>query len=411
MNVSLFIAKRIAFDKQKSFSRFIIRLATAATAISVAAMILTLAFVNGFQEVISQKIFSFWGHLRVENVVRPISVTLQKDSLIHSPKEVLELLHKHPEVTDVNAYATKSAVVQKGSDIEGILIKGIAKDYHFSQIQPFLRQGRWMHFDREGYTKEIVLSEQTAQALKVHINDELSVYFIESAAHRASLRKLKVVGIYKTGIEEYDKLFALTDLRLVQRMNEWPPDKIDGYELFLKDYQQMDRVNLQLYNQLPEDWSPQTIKEVYPNIFDWLNVQDVNRNVIFVIMSIVAIINLITCLLILVLERTRMTGVLKATGCRDWDLQKIFLYHATIIAVRGVFFGVIFGLGVALLQQYTGFIQLDEAAYYVKEAPVKIIWWHTVLIVVATVVVCYLSLLLPTALVRRIDPVKAIRFQ
>lgn len=408
MNVSSFIAQRIAFNRQKSFSRFIIRLATTATAISVAAMILTLAFVNGFQEAISQKIFSFFGHIKVQQYE---SVNRFDDEVnVSSNDDVEKLIKKIPHVEYVQKFANKSAVIENQKEIEGFVIKGVDNNYHFKNIQPFLKAGRWIAFTDSAYQKEIVISQQTADALKLKVNDEANVYFITNSQTRANQRKLKVVGIYKTGIEEYDKVFAIGDIRLIRRMNDWDNDKIDGFEVFLDDYKKMDSVNNVLYGVLTDRWTSRTIKEVYPNIFDWLNVQNVNRDVIFIIMSIVAVINLITCLLILVLERTRMTGILKALGSNDWIIQKIFLYHASFIALRGVLIGVLMGVGIALLQKYTGFIKLDEAAYYVSEAPVSLMWWHVVLIAICAVIVCYLSLLLPTWLVKKINPVKAIRF-
>lgn len=408
MNISSFIARRIAFNRQKSFSRFIIGLATAATAISVAAMILTLAFVNGFQDAISSKIFSFWGHVRVQQYES--NGTGDDEKPLYSNDEVVSIIKKIPGVVAVQGYATKYAVMENNKDIEGVLIKGVDNRYDFSKIQSFLKKGRWINFEDDTYAKEIVISRQNADALKLKINDEASFYFISGSERRANLRKLKVVGIYKTGIEEYDKLYAIGDMRLIRRINDWDSTQIGGYEVFLDDYRKMDSVSYALYGVLPERWTSRTIKEVYPNIFDWLNVQDVNRNVIFIIMSIVAIINLITCLLILVLERTRMTGILKALGSTNWTIQKIFLKQAAIIAFRGVIYGVIAGLGIALLQKYTGFIRLDEAAYYVSEAPVTIVWWHIVLVAAATIAVCYIALLLPTFLVKKADPVKAIRF-
>ncbi|KAF0243139.1 MAG: hypothetical protein FD183_97, partial [Chitinophagaceae bacterium] len=219
------------------------------------------------------------------------------------------------------------------------------------------------------------------------------------------------VGIYKTGIEEYDKLFAIGDLRLIRRINNWEPDQIGGYEVFIHDYTKADTVNTVLLNALPTQWMSRTIRSVYPNIFDWLNIQDVNRNVIFIIMAIVAVINLITCLLILILERTNMIGVLKSLGAPDGTIMNLFLYYATVIAAKGIGYGFIIGTGIVLLQQYTGFISLDETAYYVSTAPVKIIWWQLGAVCASTLVVCYIVLIIPALLVKKINPIKAIQFR
>jgi len=410
MQLASFLAKRIAFNNQHSFSRFIIRLATAATALSVAAMIITLAFVNGFQYAVSNKIFNFWGHLRVQEY-EPGKAIVAEETPLPPNDTALEILHLFPQVKKVQAFATKSAVVEKNQEIEGVLFKGVERDYDFGNLTPFLKEGRFPTFNDTSYGKEILLSQPIANELKIKVNDSVNVYFINEQEGRASARRLKVCGIFKTGIDEYDKLFAIGDIRLLRRVYNWERDEIGGYEVFLKDPRKMDTVNTQLYEMLPQAWISRTIKQIYPNIFDWLQIQDVNRNVIFIVMSIVAIINLVTCLLILILERTRMVGVLKALGSRDWTIQKIFLYHASIIAGIGVIIGLFAGLGICILQQQTGFIKMNEAAYYVSEAPVHIIWWEVVAVCLATLLVCFLSLIIPTLFVKTIRPVKAIQFR
>lgn len=409
MNVASFIAKRIAFNRQKSFSRFIIRLATAATAISVAAMILSSAFVNGFQQAISQKIYNFWGHIRVQQY-EPVKALVAEETPLEHDQEVESILSHFPNIKQYQPFATKSAVLENHKDIEGILIKGVGKTYDFSNLKSFLVSGRWLQFKDSLYSKEIVISQPIAKRLSIQLGDTVTVYFISGVKQPAKMRHLTVVGLYKTGIDEYDKLFALGDLRMIRRINGWRNNEIGGYEVFLNDPNQMQATSIALYSQLPDFWVSKTIQEVYPNIFDWLNIQDVNKKVIYIIMAIVAIINLITCLLILVLERTKMTGVLKSLGGTNWLIQKIFLYHSSLIAIRGVLYGLIFGLGVCWIQQYTGWLKLDESAYYVRVAPVHIIWSQVLFIVTGTFLVCYLSLLIPTFFVKKIKPVKAIKF-
>jgi lipoprotein-releasing system permease protein len=219
-----------------------------------------------------------------------------------------------------------------------------------------------------------------------------------------------VAGLYKTGIEEYDKLFAICDIRLLRRIYQWQHEEIGGFEIILNDYRQMDSVSRALYKELPGRWTSRTIGEVYPNIFDWLRIMNVNRNVIFIVMSVVAAINLVTCLLILILERTRMIGILKAMGSTDGLIRSIFLYNALFISGIGTFIGLAIGLGFSLLQQQFGLIKMNEAAYYVSVAPVYIVWWQVLLVCICTQVVCLTSLLLPVYLIKKISPVKAIRF-
>lgn len=408
LNISFFIAKRIAFNKQQSFSKFIIRLSVTATALSVAAMIITLAFVNGFQQTVAQKVFSFWGHIRVQHfevnksLVSEETPILKNDSIVH-------FLQQIPEVSKVQPFATKSAVIEKNKNIEGILLKGIDNTYDSSTLKQFIKEGRWINFSDDLYSKEIIVSATAAKELQIQLNDTINVFFVSAQQEHSAYRKVKVAGIYKTGIEEYDKLFAIGDIRLIRRLSEWNEDAIGGYEVVLKDYRKMDAVNNAI--ELPTIWSSRSIKQVYPNIFDWLNIQDVNRNVMFMVMAIVAIINLITCLLILVLERIRMVGILKAVGTEDGTIQQIFLYHSGIITLAGIALGLFLGVGLCLLQQYTGFITLDEANYYVAVAPVKLVGLQVLAVCAGTAVVCFLSLTIPALLVKKIQPVKAIQFR
>lgn len=409
MNLAFYIAKRIAFNRQRSFSKFIIRLSVAATALSVAAMILTLAFVNGFQETVSKKVFSFWGHIRVQEY-QPDKSIVAEESPIEKNDSVEAILKNQPGIKRVQSFATKSAVLEKNREIEGVLLKGVEQAYDSSELAPFITQGRWLRFDDSLYSRETIVSAQLASQLNIKLSDTVTVYFIAANKNR-TYRKLKVSGIYKTGIEEYDKLFILGDIRLIQRVNGWEPGQTGGYEVFADDYRQADSISEALNTQIPVDWMSRSIREVYPNIFDWLNIQDVNRNLVIVVMAVVAIINLITCLLILILERTRMVGILKALGATNGTIQKVFIYHATVITCKGIGIGFIAGIGICMLQQATGFIRLDETSYYVATAPVHIIWWQVLAVCVTTAFVCYLALIIPTWLVKRINPIKAIQFR
>lgn len=373
-------------------------------------MIATLAFVNGFQQTVSSKVFSFWGHIRVQKF-EPNKSLVAEETPIKKSAKIEDILRSEPGVVQVQTFATKSAIIEKNKEIEGVLLKGVEKGYDSLQLKPFLHKGRWLQFADSGYAKEILVSEQLSKQLSISLGDSIRIYFISSINGSRNYRKLAVVGIFKTGIEEYDKLFVLGDQQLIRLMGNWETDETGGYEIFVKDYHQMDQISANLSDRLPAEWMSKTIREVHPNIFDWLNIQDVNRNVIFIVMAIVAIINLITCLLILILERTRMVGILKALGADNWLIQKLFLYHATVITFAGIGIGLVAGLGLCLLQQYTGFIKLDETAYYVAEAPIHIIWWEVLAVCAATTLVCYLSLIIPTILIRKIQPTKAIQFR
>jgi lipoprotein-releasing system permease protein len=411
VNVSSFIAQRIAFNQQKSFSRFIIRLSIAATVISVAVMIVTLSFVNGFQDTVSEKVFSFWGHVRI-GYRQPMKATIAEEEPIEANPSLVKKVKTFPQVSSIHPFATKYAILKTPNEMEGVLLKGFDSSYDASHLSAFLQSGRWIRFNDSSYSREIVISTSTAKLLSLNLNDRVLIYFVRPDG---SLRpdRLTIVGIYKTSIEEYDKTFALGDLKLIRKLNGWEQHDIGGYEIFLKDYNDMASVSNAIFetNEFPPLWESNTIKEIYPYIFDWLQVISTNSSVLIGIMVVIAVINLITCLIILVLERLRMIGVLKALGASNWTVQKIFLHHSLIITVIGIFAGTLLALALLWTQQATGFVKLPEAEYFMDRAAVKILWWQVVLVGAGTLVVSLLVLFIPSLIVRRVQPIKAIHFR
>ncbi len=408
MNFAAYIARRIAFNHEKSFSRFVVRLCIGATTISVMIMIVALAFVGGFQETVAGKVFNFWGHIRFQSY-ESAKVAIAEEAPLKADPRITEIALRHPQVASIQTFATKNAILKSSETIEGIMFKGIDRDYHFEHIEPFLKEGRWISFTDSGYSNEINISVQTADKLNLKTGDEILVYFIQpDAAPRP--RKLTIAGLYKTGIEEYDQLMALGDIKLVQRLNNWNEGEVGGYEVFLKDYHQMHSVSEELFAELPSGIMSLTITEIYQNMFDWLNIQNQTIIIVLIIMICIAALNLITCLLILVLERTKMAGILKALGAKNKTVRRIFLYQGSIIAFSGILAGNLLAFLILGSQYLWGWLKLPEDHYSIAKAEISFTYWQILLINGGTLLICFLTLLIPLMIVKRINPVKAIQF-
>ena len=394
MNTASEIAKRISFYKQKNYTRFIVRLSIVATAISVAAILLTFSIVNGFQSTISSKLYSFWGHIQISAVN---STNLKEDSL------VAKNIKKISNIQSASAFLNQTMVLAKDVEIEGLNAKGIAD---FTSI-PNLIQGRLIQSNGQSPSKEIVLSKNIATKLKIVIGDQVSLYFFQN--DQVQERKLTVVGLFHSGIEEYDLKNVFVDIQLLQQMIQ-VPNAITGYQINVNDLSKIAETQNEIQSILPDNWVNSASADIYPQLFDWIQVQNINRNITIIIMLLIAVVNLITCLLILLLERIPMIGSLNAMGATHSMIQKVFLYQASFIACIGIGLGLLVGLGLSLLQLKFQWIQLDESAYLIDTLPIQIKPLQVFGVVIGTAIICYLSFLLPTIWIRKISPAKAIRF-
>jgi len=394
LNTAFEIAKRISFYKQKNYTRFIVRLSIAATAISVAAILLTFSIVNGFQSTISSKLYAFWGH---------IQINATNGANINDDSQVTTKIKRISNIQSVSAFLNQTMVLAKDVEIEGLNAKGIAD---FTSI-PNLIQGRLIQSNGQSPSKEIILSKNIATKLKMVIGDQVSLYFFQN--NQVQERKLRVVGLFHSGIEEYDLKNVFVDIQLLQQMIQTPA-AISGYQINLKDLSKITETQNEIQSILPDNWVNSASANLYPQLFDWIQVQNINRNITIIIMLLIAVVNLITCLLILLLERIPMIGSLNAMGATHAMIQKVFLYQASFIAWIGIGLGLLIGLGLSLLQLKFQWVQLDESAYLINTLPIQIQPLQVIGVVVGTALVCYLSFLLPTIWVKKISPAKAIRF-
>ncbi len=411
MNLSYFIAKRIARTETATFSRFITRLSIVATALSVAVMIISVAVVEGFKGTIQDKMFVFWGHFHVALSNPNPSSVIAPEPIDYNPQLVREIAAV-PGITSIYPFAVKPAIISNGGMIEGIKLKGVDRSYPFQNKPGINFTGAAIHFSDSSYARQIVVSANTLRRLNQKTGDSILVYFVDPAQGIPSIRKLQIAGTYHTGVDEIDNAFALCDIRLIRRVSNWDSSAIHGYQVFVSDYRQTDSIALKVYQQyLEPPLTYNTIYDIYPDLYNWLNLIDMNTQVIILIMSVVAIINIATALLIFIMERTNMIGILKSMGMNNTKLWLIFLHHASRVAVKGILTGAVIGVSFCLLQQYTRFIHLNESTYYMAYVPVKLTGWQVISIVAGTMIFCMVTLTIPALLVRKINMVRALRFK
>ncbi len=410
LKASLFIVRKLINAPQKAFSAMIMRISIIATCISVAAMILASSFVNGFQQVVADKIFSFWGHIRIEHY-EPIRSTNAEAALIQKNDSVKQFLQSDPRIQSVSSFVTHSAVLSANSSIEGIVIKGVSNDYPVENIQQYIRKGTVPNWQDSSSNNQILLSAYTANQLKLSVGNELLVYFISKNTDLPKVRKMRIAGIFNTGIDIYDQSYAIGNLDYLNNVNQLSQDEINGYEITLKKSSTLDETANTIFPVLPVGWNAITLKELSPEIFDWLALQDTNKFVFMGLMLAVALINMISCLIILLLERSNMIAILKSFGTSDRTIRNIFLLYGTWIGGVGIIAGSIVGIGLCLIQQHWPFIQLNEEVYYVSTAPVLIDWTQIMAIIIGTVAVTMLTLLIPAAIGKKINISKTLQFK
>ena len=428
MNFPFFIARRVAGSGQKSFARLIIRIAITAVALSIAVMIIANALIKGFKTEISDKMFSFWGHIHITSAQQtttyePIPILADQDFLpkLKALTTIPDSFLKH-DITEggrkksfggikhVQSYATKAGIIKTKDNFEGVILKGVGADFNWDFIAQYIIEGHRLKPCDSDSCHDILISKSTADRMNLKLNGKFIVHFVQNNAQQQKL--FQIVGIYKTGLEEYDKKFALVDIRHVQNLLGWSSNQIAGYEVFVDDIRDLEKMDAYIYNELiSNQLSAQTIRAEQPSIFEWLDLQDVNEKVILGLMLLVGIINMVTALLILILERTNMIGTLKSLGSTNWSIQRIFIYYGAIIICIGLFIGNIVGLGLAYLEQQFKFIKLSEADYYLSYAPIKFDLMTIISLNLGTLIITTLFLLLPTLLVLSISPVKAIQFK
>ena len=406
MNLPLFIAKRITFSSKRTFSRLIVRIAILGIMLGLAIMILAIAIVKGFKTEIREKVRGFSGDIQISKL--DLNTSYENTSFSMSDSSFQKIL-KQDGIEFMQSFATKPGIINTNEEVEGVVLKGVDKNYNWEYFRKILIAGTVIDFsDTLKSRTQILISKYTADRLKLKVGDDFLMYFIENSLRK---RKFQIVGIYDLGVEEVDKLFVIGDIGLIRSLNKWSPSDVGGYELRVKDFDRLDEIEAKVYEDLDIELKSYTIKQYYPTIFEWLSLLDVNTQVILILMLAVAVINMISALLIMILERTNMIGVLKALGNTNWQIRKIFLYNAAYLIIAGLFCGNILGIGLGIFQSTTHFFSLDQASYYIDFVPVQLDLKDILMLNAGTLLICIFVLLLPSMLVTRISPLKAIRFK
>ena len=415
MNLPLFIARRIygTEDARRQVSRPAIRIATLGVAIGVAVMIITVCVVLGFKHTIRDKVVGFGSQIQIQNFMSQQTASPAPISFCDS---LMNQLRQMPGVRHVECYALTQGILKTDNDFLGVGFKGIGSDYDLTFLKKHLVEGEMPVFSSDKSNNHLLISRMMADKLRLKAGDRIYAYFIAEDNVRA--RKFTIKGIYETHMNQFDQSICFTDLPTSVKLNSWEPDQCSGAEVLVEDFDRLEETAQYIVKDVNrktdrygEIITSQTIYEAYPHVFQWLSLLDINVWIIFALMVAVAGFTMVSGLLIIILERTQMIGILKALGMRNSTVRHTFLWFAVFIIGRGLILGNIIGLGLVLLQQYTGIIHLDPASYYVDTAPMELNIPVILLLNVATLLICVFVLIAPSYLVSHIHPARSMRYE
>lgn len=422
MNFQLQIAKRILSQTsyKNKVSRPIVKIGITGIALGVAVMILTMAIVTGFQKEIIAKITTFSAHLQINDY--DLNNSLEA-SPVRLSDSVLSRIKALPNIRHIQPYATKNGILKAKSENEGVVLKGVDSHYDWSLMKPYIEEGTVLSLPPDAVSQDILVSRTMADKLQLKLGQKLLLYFVTKKKladttlsgesyinYEAREKTFYIKGIYNTGFSDIDKNLVLVDLKQIQKLNYWSHGEVAGYEIYLRHFDLLPQSQEQVSELAGYDHLVTSVMENQANIFSWLGMVDVNAAIIIVLMVLVAAINMISALLILILERTNMVGILKALGMSNAGVRGIFLNVSFRLLLRGLLFGNIAGIGLCLLQMHFKLFSLNADTYYLDSVPINLSLLHIVLVNVGTTLCCLLMMLLPTLILTRITPIKAIRF-
>ncbi len=404
LNTELFIAKRILSGKGQRLSNPIVNIAIIAIVLSITVMIVSVAVLSGYKQEITSKVIGFGSHIIINTFGED---DLMEAKPINRNKLFIGDIKKNKEIKHVQVFANKAGIIKTKTEIEGVVLKGIGEDFDWTFFDKNIIEGKSFKVLPNKKCDEIIVSKNIADKLNLKVGSDVVMYFIQKPPR---VRKFKISGIYQSGLEEFDDKFILGDISHIQKLNDWDSLQVSGFEILVNDFSTVNKTAETLYDAVDSDMNVRTIKEANPQLFDWLELQNISVLILLVIMIVVAVINMTTALLILILERTNMIGILKALGSPNWSVRKVFLYNAGFILAKGLLYGNVLGLGLCFLQKKFSILSLDKTVYYVSTVPIEIGIGNILILNLATLLICSLILILPSYIITKISPLKAIRY-
>lgn len=400
------LARRILRDKGDKFSKPIIRLSVFGVSLGVVIMLIAIGVTAGYKQVIEDKVVAMGQHIRISHYDRNYSYEqtpiMLNDTLLHD-------VFSHPEVVSMQPYATKVGIIKTADQVEGVVLKGVDKSFNGRDFARNMLEGDTLQLNDSVADSRIILSKRLADKLQIKVGDKVRTYFVQDPPRQ---RSFTLSGIYETGLPEYDTKFALVDLRHVQKLNDWDSAQVSGVEVLTRDYSMMDEVGEQLHHQIDINLKAETVKQIYPEIFDWIALFDTNVSVLLIITTCVCMITMMSIFFIIILENTKLIGILKTLGMKTKHVVQTFLIVAGGTLLKGLLIGNVIGLGFGWLQQRFHFIKLNPDTYYVNFVPIKFEFWQVLLLNLGVFAACMLVLVVPAWVIsRKISPVKAVQFE
>ncbi|MFC2087129.1 ABC transporter permease [Bacteroidota bacterium] len=414
MKTEYFIARRLFSDKENKhfFSRSIVRYAVFSISLGLMVMILSIAIMTGFKKEITEKVVGFGSHIQILNFDNNSSYETKP---IGKNQEFIDLIQSVEGIRHIQEFALEGGIIRRNEEIEGTVLKGIGEDFDWTFFKKNLKDGEILVIDDSVRTDNALISNYLSKRLDLQVGDDFSMYFVQNPPR---MRKFKVKGIYETSLMEFDKIFVLVDIKHVQKLNNWNENQVSGFEIMIDDMDRIDELTYTVdalvgfdYSDMEKILKVVNIKEKYTQIFDWLELQDINVYVILILMILVSGFNMISGLLILILERTNMIGVLKAMGATNVFIRKVFIYQAGLLILRGFVWGNVIGISLAFMQKYFHIIKLDEASYYLQTVPIHLELSHLVLLNIGVIFIILFFLVIPSMIISSISPAESIRFE